>query len=57
MDGVKYCLLQFHMHSKSEHTVGNENLDLEVHFVHRKEGSEGLTDLTVLLFIFIATYS
>ena len=35
------------MHSKSEHTVVGENLDLEVHFVHRKQGSEGLTDLTV----------
>ena len=51
MDGVKYCLLQFHMHSKSEHTVVGENLDLEVHFVHRKQGSEGLTDLTVSFFV------
>ena len=47
MEGTKYCLLQLHMHAASEHTVGDELLDLEVHFVHRKEGSEGFTDLAV----------
>ncbi len=30
-----YRLLQFHVHSPSEHTIDGKYYDLEVHFVHQ----------------------
>jgi len=32
--GERYVLAQFHFHTPSEHTVGGEPADAEVHFVH-----------------------
>jgi carbonic anhydrase len=35
LDGIRYDLLQFHLHDKSEHTFDGKNTDLEIHFVHK----------------------
>lgn len=37
VDGHTYRLLQYHLHSPSEHTVEGERFPLEIHFVHRDE--------------------
>jgi carbonic anhydrase len=39
--GIRYELLQFHLHHPSEHLLAGKNFDLECHFVH-KAGSGGL---------------
>jgi len=35
IDGAEYTLEQFHFHSPSEHTVGGEHSDMEMHLVHK----------------------
>lgn len=35
VDGVRFQLEQFHMHSPSEHTIEGRHYPLELHFVHR----------------------
>lgn len=37
-DGVRYELLQMHLHHHSEHAIDGEHAPLEVHFVHIAEG-------------------
>lgn len=34
---LKYYLLQYHVHHKSEHTLDNKHSEIEVHFVHQVE--------------------
>jgi carbonic anhydrase len=35
LDGVRYELVQFHLHAQSEHTNAGEHLPLELHLVHQ----------------------
>jgi len=35
LDGTKYRLIQFHMHSPSEHTFNGKRYDLEIQFEHQ----------------------
>jgi carbonic anhydrase len=35
VDGVTYDLIQFHVHTPSEHTVGGSDYPAEIHFVHQ----------------------
>ena len=35
-----YRLLQFHFHAPSEHTLGGESSDAEVHLVHESDDGE-----------------
>ncbi len=37
VDGARYQLLQFHFHAPSEHTVGGQPFDMEMHLVHESE--------------------
>jgi carbonic anhydrase len=46
--GVRYELLQFHFHTRSEHVLDNHHYSLEQHYVHR--GPQGQT-LVVALFL------
>lgn len=39
-DGVRYDLLQFHFHRKSEHTIHGDHSALEAHFVHASEDGQ-----------------
>jgi len=48
IDDAEYRLLQFHFHTKSEHTLAGVHSRLEMHFVHQKSGSTGTNDLAVL---------
>ncbi len=36
----KYNLLQFHFHSKSEHTINGKHLDMEMHLVHKSDAGK-----------------
>lgn len=38
--GARYDLLQFHMHSPSEHTVAGKHLDFELHLVHKSAAGQ-----------------
>ena len=38
VDGVRFELLQFHFHRRSEHTVDSAQLPMELHLVHRSHG-------------------
>lgn len=40
MDGVQYELVQFHLHSPSEHTVAGAKFDGELHLVHKNANGE-----------------
>jgi len=40
VDGKRYDLVQFHVHTPSEHTVGGESLPMEVHLVHKTEAGK-----------------
>lgn len=40
VEGQEFKLLQFHMHSPSEHKINNEVFPLEVHFVHANDKGE-----------------
>lgn len=46
LDGEAYELLQFHFHTPSEHALQGDLLGAELHFVHRRIGTEG--DLAVV---------
>ncbi|KAB8039747.1 hypothetical protein GCL60_05650 [Silvanigrella paludirubra] len=37
---VKYSLLQFHLHTPSEHKLDGKNSDLELHLVHQNDSGE-----------------
>jgi len=37
VDGKEYHLLQFHFHTPSEHTVGSQHFDTEMHLVHKSD--------------------
>ncbi len=37
IDGKFYDLVNFHFHSKSEHTLSGKQFPLEIHFVHRND--------------------
>jgi carbonic anhydrase len=41
LDGVRYELLQFHFHTRSEHVLDDRRFPVEQHFVHR--GPDGQT--------------
>jgi carbonic anhydrase len=40
IDGQTFELLQFHLHSPSEHRIQGESFPLEAHFVHRNDRGE-----------------
>ncbi len=40
LNGKDYKLLQFHYHTKSEHTIDGKYYPIEVHFVHQHSASE-----------------
>lgn len=40
LDGDRFELLQFHFHTPSEHLVDGVTYPMEMHLVHRKEGSD-----------------
>jgi len=40
VEGERFDLLQFHFHALSEHTMGGEHADMEVHFVHQSGSGE-----------------
>ena len=42
INGVTYNLAQFHLHTPSEHTVDGAEYPLELHFVHVRQGAEGI---------------
>lgn len=44
----EYQLLQFHFHTPSEHALGGELAEGEVHFVHAHKTAEGETQLAVI---------
>ena len=46
LSGEEYELLQFHFHTPSEHALEGNLLGAELHFVHRRVGTEG--DLAVV---------
>lgn len=46
--GKFYELLQFHFHAPSEHTVDGKVYPMEVHFVHREQGTDNLVVVGVL---------
>jgi carbonic anhydrase len=37
IDGTRYDLLQFHVHTPSEHTIAGDRFPMEVHLVHKSE--------------------
>jgi carbonic anhydrase len=39
-NNIVYNLKQFHMHTKSEHTINGKQSDLEIHFVHTTDDPE-----------------
>jgi len=40
VEGTLYELVQYHLHSPSEHTIEGEHAPLEVHFVHRSAAGQ-----------------
>jgi carbonic anhydrase len=40
VEGTPYELVQYHLHSPSEHTIDGEHAPLEVHFVHKSAAGE-----------------
>lgn len=40
-------MLQFHFHSPSEHTLDGQNMDLEMHIVHKRHNGDDLSVLAV----------
>jgi len=51
-DGQEYDVKQFHFHSPSEHTINNKTYAMELHIVHQKKGSSGLSDLLFVSILF-----
>ncbi|TYZ62075.1 hypothetical protein PybrP1_008062, partial [[Pythium] brassicae (nom. inval.)] len=48
-NGKTYSLLQFHVHTPSEHTIEGHNYNGEIHFVHKEDGGDGLLVVGLLL--------
>lgn len=48
VDGQEFKLLQFHFHTPSEHVVGGESFNMEMHLVH-KSNKGGLAVVGVLI--------
>ena len=48
LDGTDYSLLQFHLHTKSEHTIDGNFYPLELHLVHQDAASGNLAVVGVL---------
>ncbi|MFK8185665.1 MAG: carbonic anhydrase [Phormidesmis sp.] len=48
LDGDRYNLLQFHLHSPSEHTIDNQSSAAELHLVHQNDAGD-LAVVSVLL--------
>jgi carbonic anhydrase len=48
VDGLKYDLVQFHLHAPSEHTLDGSHDPMELHLVH-KNAAGGLAVVAVLL--------
>lgn len=48
-DGKTYTLAQFHVHTKSEHTIYGHHYSGEIHFVHKEDGGSGLLVTGLLL--------
>ena len=46
---ISYSLLQFHLHSPSEHTIDGEAAPMEIHFVHQDPNSGALAVVGILL--------
>ncbi|GAA3591147.1 carbonic anhydrase [Klugiella xanthotipulae] len=40
LEGTKYFLQQFHLHTTSEHTINGESSDLELHLVNKSEDGQ-----------------
>ncbi len=40
IDGQQFDLLQFHFHHPSEHLLGGQSFDLELHFVHKSAAGQ-----------------
>lgn len=49
IDDTRYEFLQMHFHAPSEHTLEGEAFPLELHLVHRAEGSDNLAVLGVFI--------
>ncbi|KAJ0403210.1 hypothetical protein P43SY_000018 [Pythium insidiosum] len=47
--GKTYTLAQYHIHSRSEHTIYRHHYSGEVHFVHKEDGGSGLLVTGLLL--------
>jgi carbonic anhydrase len=47
--GKTYTLAQFHVHTKSEHTIYDHHYSGEIHFVHKEDGGSGLLVTGLLL--------
>lgn len=47
LNGVTYNLLQFHFHTKSEHTINNKHYPMEMHLVHQDPETGNLAVLGV----------
>lgn len=48
-NGQTYSLLQFHVHTPSEHTIEGHHYNGEIHFVHKEDGGDGLLVVGLLL--------
>lgn len=42
LNGIPYDLIQFHFHTPSEHTIGGQRTEMELHLVHLIRNSGGL---------------
>ncbi len=47
LNGITYNLLQFHFHTKSEHTINNKHYPMEMHLVHQDPNTGDLAVLGV----------
>jgi len=46
-EGIQYELIQFHFHTKSEHTLAGQHYPLEVHLVHKNTATGNLVVIGV----------
>lgn len=49
MNGVEYQLLQFHLHTASEHHINGQSSPMEVHLVHKNEATGNLVVIGLLV--------
>lgn len=49
IDDIRYKFLQMHFHAPSEHTLEGESFPLELHLVHRAEGTDNLAVFGVFI--------